>query len=385
MAAAGAAITLLELLEQDRQPILRDARAGIRDRDHHLPVTRLGARESQAHADAAAFGELDGVAGEVDQDLPHPVGVAQQAQGHVLGDVEGDLDTLVLGAGRQQLDHALGERRQVEGLGREIETAGLDPGEVEHAVDQAEQRLAAGPHGLDIGALFRIEIGPEDEIGHSQDAVERRTHLVADGGQEARFRDARRLGLLQGGIAAADRLDARRHVPAGAQPVHRVAVRHRHLHEGEPADPSVDRADLRLHPPHAVLPDLDRAALQDLQVDLRAEQRDRLAAEEPGEILVGVGDAAARIPLDDDLRGRRDQGTIAVLALADPPEAVVHPLGLVPVVGHTAPPPASQGEGRGEQECQDQRDILDHPCLPGGRPVRCRIAGEAEGGVGKGA
>jgi len=339
---------------------------------------------AQADADAAALGELDRVAGEVDQDLPHPVGIAQHGGREVLGHVEGDLDALVLGAGRQQLDDPLGERRQVEGLGREVEAPGLDPREVEDPVDQAEQRLAAGADRLNVGALLRIQLGPEHEVGHAQDAVERRPHLVAHRREEAGFRDARRLGALQGRVAAADRLDPRGHVPARAQPVRRVAVRHRHLHEGEPARPPVRRPDLRLQAADPVRPDLHGVPVEDLEIVPGADQRDRLAAEQAGEILVGVGDASAGIALDDDLGGGGHQGPVAVLALADPPDAVLQPLGLALGAPRAEQAPEAEGQSGRCQERQDRRHRVDHSGLPGVGPVRGRIAAEAEGGVGKG-
>ncbi len=150
LVAVGALlVALLEFLEQARQALLRDARPRIGD-GHGEPV----AAEGQGDADAAALGELDGVAGEVEQDLAEAVGIADQRGRHLGGDVEGDFQPLVLRAGRQKLHDALRHGGGVEGLGGEVEAPGLDPREIEDAVDQPEERLAARPHRIDIGLLL---------------------------------------------------------------------------------------------------------------------------------------------------------------------------------------------------------------------------------------
>ncbi len=340
VAATGAAVALLEFLEQDRQAIFRDAGAGIGDSQRDPRV-----RSCEAHPDPAGPREFDRVAGEVEQDLPHPVPVADHHARQVVGHVEGDLDALVLGPRRQQLDDALGQPRQVEGLRREVEAPGLDPREIEDAVDQPEQRLATGAHGLDVGALLGIEAGAEHEVGHAEDAIQRRAHLVADGGEEARFRPAGRLGTDQGRVAGPDGLDPGGHVAARPQPVHRIAMGDRHLNEGEPARAPVDGAHLRLEAPHAVGAGLDLAPFQDLQVDLSADEVDGFAAEKPCVTRVGVGDAAADVALDDHFGRGRDERAKPILALGDPPDAVVQALGLG-LPGRRSPgPPQCESEG----------------------------------------
>ena len=60
----AAAVDLPELLEHQLLGVLRDADAGVRDRerDHALLV-------DGTDRDASGFGELDGIAKQVDQDL----------------------------------------------------------------------------------------------------------------------------------------------------------------------------------------------------------------------------------------------------------------------------------------------------------------------------
>ena len=70
---------------------------------------------------------------------------------------------------------------------RQLELAGLDLGQVEHVVDQAEQMLAVGPapdraRRAFVGALAVEPV--EHELGEAEDRVERRAQLVAHVGQE---------------------------------------------------------------------------------------------------------------------------------------------------------------------------------------------------------
>ena len=98
-----------------------------------------------------------------------------------------DLDALGLRARSQQLDHLFDHAGKVEGPRLEIEAAGFDLGEIENFLDQREQRLAGGLHGLGIGGLFRRQRRIEQEIRHAENAVERRADFVADHGEEARL------------------------------------------------------------------------------------------------------------------------------------------------------------------------------------------------------
>ena len=92
--------------------------------------------------DAAALGELDGVAGEVEQHLAQPRRVADDARRQALVDVAADLQALRLRARPEQLDRLLDEGREDERPRREIEPAGLDLGEIEDLLDQRQQGLA---------------------------------------------------------------------------------------------------------------------------------------------------------------------------------------------------------------------------------------------------
>ena len=65
--------------------------------------------------------------------------------------------------------------------------AGLDLGEVEHAVDQRQQVAAVPQHGLEELALLGVDLAGaavEHQVGEADDGVERRAELVGHVGQE---------------------------------------------------------------------------------------------------------------------------------------------------------------------------------------------------------
>ena len=152
--AGRAGVGLLELVEDAGLLLRRDADAGVANLEHDL----AGARPGLDHdADAAGLGELDGIAGEIEQHLAEPRGVADDARGQPLVDVGGDLQALGLRARAEQLDDVLDQAVERERLRLEFELAGLDLGEIENLLDQRQQRVAGRLGGLDVGGLLRGE------------------------------------------------------------------------------------------------------------------------------------------------------------------------------------------------------------------------------------
>ncbi len=89
--------------------------------------------------------------------------------------------------------HDAAQRRQVSSLdvdlhGMQVDTAGLDLGEVEQVVDQARQGVGRLPDIGESGAACSSFSGPSawsaSMRGEGRDRVERRAQLVADGRQE---------------------------------------------------------------------------------------------------------------------------------------------------------------------------------------------------------
>ncbi len=166
-AEAGAAVTpaelavaLLEFLEQARHAVFGDAWTGVVNREREHAAAAL----LDDHPDAAGLGELHRVAGEVDEDLAQPVAGRRRRARGTSGATKAAISMpLPWAFGSKELDHALDHGTDVEGLGQEVDPAGLDLREVEDLVDEREERLPGGLHGADIGRLLGTGRGVEEE------------------------------------------------------------------------------------------------------------------------------------------------------------------------------------------------------------------------------
>ncbi len=148
--------------------------------------------------DLAALGELDRVAGEVEQDLAQALVVADEAGGQVVVDDVDEVEVLLAGLGRDEVERFLDAGAEVEGKFVELELAGLDLGEVEDVVDDGEERLAAGAQGLDVLVLRGVELGLEEQAGHADDTVHGRADFVAHVGEELALGPVAGLGHVLG-------------------------------------------------------------------------------------------------------------------------------------------------------------------------------------------
>ena len=146
--------------------------------------------------DAAAIGELHGVASEICQRLAQAQNVAKHQPGDFRGDMGCDFETLALGGRRQQLRDLLDETAEIERLLDEFEAAGFNLGEVENLINQAGERGARSADRFDVARRLGIEPRVAQQLGHAENAVQRRADLVAHRGQESRFGFARGFGAI---------------------------------------------------------------------------------------------------------------------------------------------------------------------------------------------
>lgn len=82
------------------------------------------------YKDLAAFGELEGVADEVHEDLAQAGGVGAQFAGGAFGDIVEQVDAFAGGLVGEEIKGGLDAVGEVEGLFFEFELTGLNLGEV---------------------------------------------------------------------------------------------------------------------------------------------------------------------------------------------------------------------------------------------------------------
>ena len=121
----------------------READTRIRDIDMHaLRFVR------QAHSDLTGFGELDGVADHVHQDLPHALRVGDNDVAALRQPIEGKTQPLPLRLWLQNGQYVGDGAPHRDRMRVEIELAGLDLGEIEQLVDEVEEPPAVRQNPL---------------------------------------------------------------------------------------------------------------------------------------------------------------------------------------------------------------------------------------------
>ena len=86
---------------------------------------------------------------------------------------------------------------EIDGSFAELEHARLDLRVVEDVVDHVEQGVPARSYDLDELTLLGRQLRAEEEAGHADHGVHRRSDLVAHRGEEGALRLRRRLGLTR--------------------------------------------------------------------------------------------------------------------------------------------------------------------------------------------
>ena len=146
------------------------------------------------HRDATLLGELDRVAGQIDQDLAQIVGVATNRRRNLGHDRDHELHVLRRGLSGDNAASAVDERMQVEVGPVERQLACLDLGKIEDILDEAEHQFPRPAQRLQHVGLLAIQRRVPQQVRHADDRVQRRAHLVTDDRDEAAFCLVRRLG-----------------------------------------------------------------------------------------------------------------------------------------------------------------------------------------------
>lgn len=146
----------------------------VRDNDSHFP----------------GGSELDGVVGEVEQQLMEAGGIDLQHRER-LGDFPVKRESLPGGLVGEEGDDALDQVRQIGGSGIQFKPEGIDPRVLQNIVDDTAQGTGADLDGVGQRALFPGKVVLRQEIQDADDSLQGGTQLVANHGKEDRFGAAR--------------------------------------------------------------------------------------------------------------------------------------------------------------------------------------------------
>ena len=197
-AAGNAVIHLGEGGEQLAQAVGGNAHARVGDRKLQ-PHASLGVRlQLDADDDFAKFGELDGVAGQIDQHLGQAQRVAAQGFGDVRVALQQQLQPLLLGPQRHLAHQAAHELVDFKINVLHFQLARLDARVVQDVVDQAQQHVRGGDYLLLVIALVGGELCFQEQLAQAHNGVHGGANFVAHAGQKVRLGAAGRLGLCGG-------------------------------------------------------------------------------------------------------------------------------------------------------------------------------------------
>src|SRR6202035_2772339 len=121
----------------------------------------------------SAFGKLDRVIGEIDQDLAKSHGIPDQMIRHIWGNVGHEFEALLIGANTERLEQPANAIAQAEIDRLEYQFTSFDFRKIENVVNQTEQRVRGAFYHPKIFALIAAQSRFEREIGHADDAIHR--------------------------------------------------------------------------------------------------------------------------------------------------------------------------------------------------------------------
>jgi len=176
-------IDVTELFEDSRARFIRDARSGVVDDKGEDWPGLAATRAFDGNPHATGVGELHGIPGQIEQDLPQAAFVGEDGGG-IGGDRPDDLQAFVVSARAQQFGDAAYEPLRIDGGQVELQLARFEPGVVEQVVDQPQQMFGRIPGRLRIRPLSTVQPGAGQKAQHADHTVQRRAHLVAHQSQE---------------------------------------------------------------------------------------------------------------------------------------------------------------------------------------------------------
>src|SRR5579863_5107386 len=119
----------------------------------------------------AALSELDGIAQQVDDDLPEAAWITDDPFANVRPNMAGQLQALLLRPEREQPHRILQRLAQVEFDVFQIELPFLNLGEVQNVIDKREQGIRRFLYHCQVFTLLRSEFGIQSQLRHTDDGV----------------------------------------------------------------------------------------------------------------------------------------------------------------------------------------------------------------------
>ena len=137
-----------------------------------------------------AFGrELDRVGDQVGHALPHAHRIMIHRR-QVKRRIKRQRQPFALGLCAEQLHRAANRLHHIARRGRDLKLARLDLGQVQHVVQQNQQRFAGVENEIDLLGMLRLKLLGSHDLREPKHAIQGRANLVAYVGEKLRLRNA---------------------------------------------------------------------------------------------------------------------------------------------------------------------------------------------------
>ena len=197
-AAGDGAIRLGEGGAQMSEVLRGDPEARVADQKLQPDSLRRQFPLENAQADLAAFGEFDGIADQVGQDLFEAQGVAQQPRDQIPRGLDPEIQPLGPGHAAHEYLQVGEEALEHEGLEFQTHLAPLDLGQIQDVVEEGQEGAPGGADVANLGPLSRSKPLLFEQLRHAKDRVHGGADLVAHVGEELALGEVGGLGLLLG-------------------------------------------------------------------------------------------------------------------------------------------------------------------------------------------
>ncbi len=134
--------------------------------------------------DFPVLGELDGVAGQIEQDLLQFHPVADQRIRRLLRHAAGEAQPVLAGPHGKDVRYLLQHPPQAEGGRFQFQFARFDLGGVQQVVQERQEQVGRSPGGLQAVLDDGVQGLGQGQVDHAQDGIHGRAELVAHIGQE---------------------------------------------------------------------------------------------------------------------------------------------------------------------------------------------------------
>ena len=128
--------------------------------------------------------KLDGVAGEMAQDLPESGCISYKLVGNTQIPIEGDSQALCLSLGSVVCPEICYQFVQGEGLLHAFQLARFQPAKIKYSFDNATQSLGRLFYCCQVVTLLLSELGLQPKVSHPDDSIHRSAQFMAHIGEK---------------------------------------------------------------------------------------------------------------------------------------------------------------------------------------------------------